>query len=228
MVISAAAATNEYYSVPAAKKVVDNFITALGGEKKLNAVERVKLQMEMTHSASDVKIEATIHQTRSTMRRTRRIGDKWDAQLFDGTNAFLLSPTGIAKGSAKLRDELMREIAEGPGQSAMLGKFLNKTNHLRYAGEMRRAGETYHAIETLDAEGDKVLHYIDPKTHREIFRFKFKKAGQEVQSFDSFEEFGGILYPTRITMKLPDGATMTAKLLEVSHNFDDSIFRAEK
>lgn len=228
LVPSAFSATNEYYTSPKAKALIDQVIQAYGGAKKLAATERVKLRMEMKHSASPLVIEATIHQTRKALKRERRIGDKWDAHVFDGTNAFLASPTGTAAGNAKLKQELAREVAEGPGQAAFAWKFLNQTNHVRYAGETERGGAKYEAIETLDAEGDKVAHYFDPQTHREIFRFKHKRAGQEVQSFEAFQEFGGVLYPTKITMRAADGTTMTAELREVSDKFDDSVFRVSE
>lgn len=228
VVQSVFSATNEYYSSPKVKALIDQVVEAYGGAKKLEGTERVKLRMEMKHSASPLVIEATVHQTRKALKRERRIGDKWDAHVFDGTNAFLTSPTGITAAPAKLRQELAREVSEGPGQAAFAWKFLNKTNHVRYAGEMERGGAKYEAIETLDAEGDKVTHYLDPETHREIFRFKHKRAGQEVQSFEAFEEFGGVLYPTKITMRAADGTTMTAELREVTEKFDDSVFQVER
>jgi hypothetical protein len=228
-VAAAAAATNEYYSSAVTKEIIDGLIKASGGAEKIKAIDRIKVVMDA--SVDGKTMRATILQTKSHLRREVALAPEMKViEIYDGKDvATIVNGKRAPKGRPKAKEEMDAELKEGVFQAALLDDFVNRERHVKYLGKKVFGGKSCDLIETIDARQILRQHYLDPQSHREIFRIKHQPEGAETSIFEDFSEFKGVLYPSKMTFKKADGSVSgRARVAEISSNFDDSVFVAPR
>ena len=221
------AATNDYYTSPKAKALIDGMVQAYGGADKLKAIERVKVSLQVVSEGQVV--EATIYQTSTKMRRDAAGQPGNMIEIYDGKNL-----TAILNGKSitprpESQQDLANEVKEGVFQSALLDVFLNKDRHVVYRGKKTLDGKQCEVIETANHRNVLREHYIDPKSHREIARINHKSSGDETSIFEAFGDFKGVVYPSKVVSKRPDGSVSgRMRVVGITSDFDESVFVAPK
>jgi hypothetical protein len=219
------AATNEYYTSAKAKEVIDGLIKAYGGADKIKAVDRIKMVIEDAQQGANAKI--TLYQTKSKIRMDVNAGGVAATEIFDGKTI-----TAVVNGTRQPappghQDSLAEELREGPFQSGLLEVLTGKDRQLTYRGKKTFDGKECDVIERVKKANEIYDHYIDPETHREVARVSHDADGIEVQKVESFGEFKGVIYPTKMVTQKPNGIVVrTFKVTEVSSDFDESVFNA--
>lgn len=225
------AATNEYYSSPVVKGIVDSLIKAYGGEEKLKQFERIKIVMDVKEGAMTVK--GTLYQTatkaRLDMELTANQRKAHLINLYDGKEFVSLVNGQAVPMKASMKEQLERSVKEGVFQAAILDEFLNKKHDVLYRGKKTYDGKTYEVIESRNEWGITKEHYIDPEKHREIVEIKRDKEGVRTHVFEAFDEFEGVLYQKRALVKGTDGSLRGSwAVKEISKDFEDSVFDTKK
>lgn len=221
------AATNEYYSSSKAKEIIDAMVNAYGGVEKLTALERVKVVMEIREGSTAFKgtLYQTLTKARFDLATSNSKGDINIINVFDGKDFFATVNGQSTPISASARDQLEFGTKEGVFQASILHTFLAKENDVAYRGKKKYGDTEYDVIETTDERGWKKEHYIDPASHREMVTTTTNKQGVRTHVTEAFDEFAGVLYQKRVTIKGADGTTRgSMRVLDVSSDFGDAVF----
>lgn len=217
------AATNEYYTSAKAKEVIDGLIKAYGGAEKIKAVDRIKMVIE---GQEGVNAKITRYQTKSKIRMDVNAGGVMATEIFDGKNIVVIVNGARQAAPPGHQESLEAEVREGPFQAGLLEALTGKDRQVTYRGKKSFDGKECDVIERLKKRNEVYDHYIDPDTHREVARVSHDADGIEVQKVESFGEFKGIVYPTKMVTQKPSGVMVRAfKVTEVSTDFDDSVFQ---
>jgi hypothetical protein len=215
------AATNEYYTSPKAKAVIDGLISSYGGAEKMKAIDRVKVVMQIT--SQNRTIRATFYQTATKMRRD--VAQVNLVEIYDGKEMIATVNGKRVPPKPESKDELANELKEGVFQAALLDVLMNKDRHVVYRGEKSFDGKKYDVLETANYKNEMREHYIDPESHREIVRMRHKPTGIETSINEAFDEFKGVLFEKRTILKRVDGSVAGGmRVVEISSDFDDSVF----
>ena len=217
------AATNEYYSSPAAKAVIDAMIQAYGGAEKLKAIDRVKVVAQVTTGSRTVR--ATFYQTATKMRRDAVSGPVNLIEIFDGKDVIAILNGKPVTPRPEAKPDLANEVKEGVFQAALLDVFMNKDRHVALREKKVFDGKNCDVIETKNYRDELREHFIDPESHREIGRITHKPQEKEMSVFEGFDEFQGVVYPARMVFKRADGSVSGGmRVVEISSDFDNSVF----
>jgi len=225
--VSAAAATNEYYTRPEAKAFIDKVIEAHGGKANLDKIERVKRVAELVQNGEKRKV--SIYQTRTKIKRVIS-GKQNVVEIIDGANA-----TAIVQGRnvsekmpEKSKESLARMLSKPLGYSLSSVDFLGKDSDLRYVGQTNIQGRLFEALESRSAT-ETNLHCVDPATFRIARQISHDKDGISVQNLLAYKTFQGVQVPSKISAIDANGTKKRElDLLIVSDNFDDSEFAKVK
>jgi hypothetical protein len=226
--LSVFGATNEYYTKPEVKKIVDEVIAAYGGEEKLKGVERAKVTMEIKEGPAT--FVGTLYQASGKARMDMEIPGRMKAvNIFDGKTFVYLLNGKPAPAPPNAKDTLEYGVKEGVFQASMLHTFLSKEHELVYRGKKEYDGKEYDLIETTDTRPWKKEHYIDPQTRREMVTVTRHDKGGYTHVAEAFDEFEGVLYQKRVSVKGVDGSTRgSMRVLGVSKDFGDEVFASPK
>lgn len=220
------AQTNDYYGNKEAREIIDKIIAAYGGAEQLTNVTRLMAVMKMKRGG--MEMEATLYQTKDKLRRemaaTRRM-----AQIYDGTNAFIEMNGRTTPAPESVKRELREEVGKGIMQASLLVEYMGKTSPVKYLGKKKHENNLCAVLQTTDPNGQLVEHYFDMKTYREVVEITKTKTGDEIQKFEAYRVFGGILYPEKTSIRSAAGNLIgEMELVRLSADFDDSVFRLKK
>jgi hypothetical protein len=218
------AATNEYYTSPKAKAVIDAMINALGGAEKMKAIDRVKIIAQTTSEGQTGR--GTFYQTATKMRREYGAPYNW-FEIYDGKEVVAIVNGKRAPAKPDSAKFFESELKEGVFQAALLDVFMNKDRHVIYRGKKTFERREYEVIETASHDNMLREHYIDPETHHEMVRIRHEPKGDRIVVVVAYDEFKGVFYQKRAVWKRRDGSVSGGmRVVEVSSDFDDSIFKA--
>src|ERR1041384_1880716 len=119
------AATNEYYTSPKAKAVIDGLIRAYGGAEKMKAIDRVKVVMHITSQSRTFR--ATFYQTATKMRRDATPMNV--VEIYDGKELTTTVNGKRVPSKPESKEDLANELKEGVFQAALLDVFMNRKRH---------------------------------------------------------------------------------------------------
>lgn len=221
----AAAATNEYHTSAKAKEVIDALIKAYGGVEKIKAIDRIKMVIDNQQAGANAKI--TLYQTPTKIRMDANAAGVAATEIYDGKNLVVIVNGKREAAPPGHQESLEGELREGVFQAGLLEALTGKTRQVSYRGRKTLDGKEYEVIERVKKPGEVYSHYIDPQTHREVARVINDADGIQVQKMETFGEFKGVIYPTRMVTQAPNGVVMrTFKVTEVTSDFNDSVFDA--
>ena len=224
-IVSAAFAEekNDYFNSDEAQTTIDKIIAAYGGVDRISNQKRMKVEIKM--SMNGQKVDVTLYQTPSKIRREISMMGRQMTQTFDGETATIMMGGQNIPAPPQLREELAYQLKTGVGQISFLNKYLNKDSEVRYVGEQDHDGKTYLVIQAANDPSMTVLHYFAPETFREALEITKKPTGDEIQKFDSYRSFKGVLWQEKVTMLGADGTVLGGmELISITNEFDDAVF----
>jgi len=221
------AQTNDYYTRPEARKIIDNIIAAHGGAGRLTNVTKGMTVLKMNVNGEPFKI--TAYQTRTQLRREVAAGGGSVVQIFDGTNTLMLVNGRRVPPPPSLPGELKAQVGKGVFQASLVTELTDPKTSVTYLGEKVYRGEKYLALRTKDSKGQDVVNHFDPKTCRACVEVTTTGKSQETQEITAYRNVNGILYPARAVIRDSAGKVIgTMEALTITNNFDAAVFFPSK
>lgn len=208
-----------------AERVVENYLAAIGGREKLEALNDVEINMKM--SMQGMTIDAKMYQkTPDKYRMTMSMGDHVLSDTrFDGKVGRMSSMQGEQVLEEKQLENLqaqsqfMRELNYGE---------LGYTLQLKSI-EMVDGKETY-MIEVFHPGSGTGYDYYDTESWLKIREDKVEETpdGNMIQTtnLSDYKEVDGILYPHKLDMVIgPQQISGTVESVKLNAGIDDAIFK---
>ena len=163
-----------------AQQVIDNYLAALGGKAKLEAVKTLKTTSTM--KVMGMEIPGTeIKMAPNKMKRTQSMMGQESIQIFDGTKGYIIQAGNKTDMPAPMIEKMKEaKIIEALGMDAAKYKTVEKTS--------------LDGKEVILMTGEKGKYFFDAKTGLLV---KSQREGSEL-TFDNYTEVDGIKFPTKI------------------------------
>lgn len=167
-----------------AQQVIDNYLTALGGKAKLEAVKSLK--MNSITKAMGMEIPGTeIKMAPNKYKRVQNMMGQESSQVFDGTKGFVVQAGNKTDMPASMVDKMKdMKLFEALSMDASKFKTVEKTN--------------VDGKEMIVVTSEKGKSFFDAKTGLLV---KSNREGTEV-SFDNYVEVEGIKFPTKMLISM--------------------------
>lgn len=208
--------------------VISDYVNAIGGKEKLDAVKDVK--MVMSTSIQGMNMEMTMQQKApGKMAMSVDMGGMVVNQTkFDGEKGAVL-----AMGQAQPVDE---ETLEGLKEQAIMFPELTyeqRGYQLTLKGIESVEGQNAYKVEVARPNGDKITEFYNVVTHLKIRSVSSQPGPQGdvtvINDFGDYQEVDGIKFPfkTRSTGIMPVPLVLEVKTVEINKGIDDSVFKVE-
>ncbi len=206
-----------------AKKVIDNYIQALGGKNNLDKVKDRTTIMKSNINGHDITM--TIYQKApDKMRQTIDLGSFKQNVYFDGNN-------GMMEVEDKKLEVNGSELEKLKYESTLdlLTNLDSLGIKLKLDGLDKVNGKSSYKVEMIFPSGTKWIQYYDPQN-----RLKMKESkdiatpqGTFIQNtyLSDYREAGGVKYPFSIKQDVGEQhIEFTVSSVKVNTGLDDSLF----
>lgn len=203
-----------------AEKVIGNYVRAIGGRERLNAVN--DLTMELTMSAMGQQITVKTYQKKPGLLLSETImgGTVLSKQVFDGTKLVVSSPMG------------KQEITEGPMlEQALLSatafpelRYGDFGINLTLMGAETLDGKNVYRLQVTGREGFSTYDYYCMETG-----LKLQSRSEQVTAiYDDYREVDGILFPfSMVQMAGPQQAEIRTVEIRINTGLSDDLFKMD-
>ncbi len=200
-----------------AKTVINNYIEAIGGRKKLEAIEDIKTEMTASTMGMELQVESYQKIPHYYMSKMMMGGMTLQQQLFDGEKAVILSQMG------------RQEFAEGEEfEMFKLQSVMNVELHYdEYGFDAELLG-----VETIDGVAAYKVKMISP-AGAQSFDYFSTETGLKIKSltdessttYSDYREVGNILMPYKTIQEAgPQRVEMRVDNIEINSGLEKSFF----
>lgn len=219
-------------AVPAgmtAEKVIEDYLNAIGGMKKLDGVKSVKTVM-----TGDTQMGQMM------MTTVQQMPDKF--ALMVGANGMTIQQIVVNGDKGKMggmggnKELTAEEIEEYKNQATPFNERLYMTDayDLELKGIESINGTKAYKILVTEKGGDKATEYYDTTTGLKIRTIQTNDAGDgnvqtAIYDLADYKEVSGIKMPhtTTATGVMPMALTLKAKSIEINGEIEEAIFKVE-
>lgn len=211
-----------------AEKVIQDYIEALGGEKKLKKVESLRLEMKTNMQGMDITITAVNKEPNMYMSSVVGNGMVYQKQVYNGKAGQNSSP----RGKEMMSEE---ELEDMKIESVIFPELLYNTDE--YSTELlgidTKNEEKVYVVEITKPNGDKQKDFFSVDSHLEVASETSVETPQGPmlmeRSFSDYKEVNGIMIPHTITEPAgPQLMTLKVEKAVVNGKVDDSEFAIEE
>lgn len=210
-----------------AEKVIEKYITAIGGREKMDAVKDVS--MKMSASIQGMGTIETIYKQKKPnklMTSTTMGGMVMQEQKFDGTN-------GVASQMGQKQKIEGKDLESLKVQAVLFAetKYAEMGYKLSLKGIEPVEGKNAYQVEVVSPAGDKVTEFYDVNTGFKIRAVQALpgNAGTLVTDYSDYKEVNGVKFPHSITINgvAPFPIKNTVVTIDVNKGIDDAVFVVE-
>lgn len=208
-----------------AQKIIDNYITALGGEEKLKSVKSLKINANADMMGNSVSIVMQQKEPNMMLMEMTMGGNVAVKQVFDGENgSFVQMGRQVPLDENKLKEMSI----EGHIFPQLAYDDLEVETKL--VGVEKIDGADAYAVEVTLPTGSKATHYYDASTGLLVRKSQVAQTpqGEMVMATDisNYQEVEGIKFPFEIKLPLGGGMKMVQKVesVEVNPDISDEVF----
>ncbi|SNS96773.1 Predicted Zn-dependent peptidase [Ekhidna lutea] len=211
-----------------AETVLKNYIEAIGGREKVEAVNSVKMKMEASIMGQSLNMESTRMAPNKMLMEVKMGGNVMQKQVFDGEKG---ASSGM-QGSKKIEGNEALDMAIS---SSIVEEtvYLDKNVDVKLTSVENIDGNDAYGLEVTMPSGKKSIRYYDTETGFLVRTTNTIEAPQGAMTlstdYSDYKEYGGILFPTGIKQPMNAQMKMDIKVTEilVNEEIDESIFNVE-
>ncbi|MFA9370324.1 MAG: M16 family metallopeptidase [Labilibaculum antarcticum] len=202
------------------KKVIDSYLTAVGGREKWSAVKDLAIKGEMKMGPMSVNVESAFKNNEKYSLKMTMNGQVMQAITYNGTSAKV-----IAMGKEKQADEA--ELSKYKIQAQMCPEL--NMQELGYEMEIVGAevvgDEKAYKLEITDADGMSRYDFFSVDSGLKLKTIMQQNGISIVMLYKEYKEVEGIKYPYLTVTKMgPQEMPLTITELLVNKGVDDSVF----
>ncbi len=213
-----------------AEAVIEDYIEAIGGEKKLRAVTDMTMTMQAEMQGQKITMVSKQKAPNKYIQEVQMMGMTVQKMTFDGTKG---KQDGM-QGSKDLEgDEL-----ESMKQQAVMFPELDYAKlgyKLELKGQENLEGKDVYRVQITDPKGDKTTEYFDTKTHLKVMTLSTQDQPQQdgttkpvtvSNKILDYKEVDGIKVPSKISMTgmMPMPLEMNVSDVKVNSGIKDEEF----
>ncbi len=209
-----------------ADKVLDDYLLAIGGTSKLNAVEDLKIVMS-GQIGEKMVISTVMKKSPNYYSSELTVDDKLvERTKFDGNKAVQTDETGYSR-------DLDRDVFDIELNAVLFpeGVYREADSRLTLSGSVQIAGEKAWKLTIQTANGNVIFEYYSAETGLKLKRFERQLTQNgmiEVSTyFKDYRAVEGIKYPHLVKQSAGLNFTLTVDAIEVNQGLGDALFSVE-
>jgi len=208
-----------------AEKVIEDYINAIGGMAKINAIKDIQTTSVMKTPGPEFVIKTWQKGGKISTEMTMN-GQTINSRKYDGAKA-------TESGMGGARDLEGEDLADLKEQAAFCkeANYVSGGYKLTLKGLEAINGNNAYVIEVERPDGKKTTEYYDMKTSLKVREVSLVQGpeGQATMTndFADYKDAGGVLFPNTITLNgifpMPVKAVMSE--IKVNAGIDDAVFK---
>ncbi len=210
-----------------AETVVNNYIDAIGGVKKLKKVKDITTKYDAEIAGAPMKISATITRKKPNMYKMEMVAAGMGtlmAQTYDGERA----KTSGMQGEKVLEGEDLEDMAQQAKFNTEL-EYLTDAYTLKLTKVATVDGQKAYVMEVTDKDGKTETEYYSVESGLKIKSESTEETPQgpisSSQSFSDYKEVNGVMYPHTLKIDAgPQKIKMTVTEIKVNSKIKKSEF----
>lgn len=200
-----------------AQQVVEKYLEAIGGRKKLAKINDITINMSTTMQGMTITIKSINKVPNKIFVEVGSGGMVFSKQVFDGTKGYITSPMG--------NQELEGNDLEDMKYEAVMNVEMDYAKYginLELLGIEPIEGKETYAVQLTYPKGNKETDYYDISTG-----LKIRKVGvQGPSDFSDYRDVKGILFPFVILQEMEgQSMKMNVQSIELNTKPSDDIFK---
>lgn len=216
-------------TVPAgltAEKVIENYINAIGGEKKLKGVADRSMMMETNMQGMTISIDQYVVNEQKYAMQVKMQGMVLQSRVYDGKKG-----VNSAQGQTTPMEE--SELSEMKAATKVFTELYLKADGIKaeLAGIENVDGKNTYQVDLTYPDGKKSNYFYDTQTWLKVREIETSGTGDEAvvttNDLSDYQEVDGIKCPFTLTISGPMPTPMTMKVKSVTFNskISEDIFK---
>lgn len=211
-----------------AEKVIENYITALGGEEKLKSVEDVKIDAKASMQGMELQITQMMKSPNKSYQDVKMGEMELSRSVSDGSKAAMFQ-----QGNAMpMEEKAMQDIILTSGMFPEL--HYNENGIKSTLGGIENVeGKDAYMVEVELPTGKKLTQYYDKESGLKVRESQTLETPQGSMTlatdFMDYKEYEGIKFPQTILLPLGPGQKLKTEVISVELNtgLNDDLFAVE-
>lgn len=219
-----------------ADEIISNYFENIGGKDNWNSLKGIKMIGSINTLNNTVSVEILTLKDGKTMQIINFQGQGIKQGVYDGT---ILWNTNVMTQQAEASDKESTDNYKKNEANEFPDPFLNYKENgykIELLGEETKEGRECFKIKLTKnpimvegkEEDNSIIYFFDTKQFVPIAKVEeFKQGPMKGQLFTSimsdYEEFGGLYFPTSIS--LFGGSSISIESIELNPSVDDSVFK---
>lgn len=205
-----------------ADKVIENYLTALGGEEKLKQLKDIKMVMTASIQGNDIEIVQTNKLPGKMLREVKMGSMVMQKEIYNGNKAAMYQQGQKMPDNGVNPEDYVFESALVPEL-----EYKNSNVKTELKGLENIDGEDVYVVEVTLPSGEKSSHYFNTETGLKMKEVSSMKTpqGEMTQSIliSEYLEKSGVKFPGKITLS-PPGLVAEVISIEVNKGVEDTLF----
>ncbi|MEO9872558.1 M16 family metallopeptidase [Ekhidna sp.] len=209
-----------------AKKVIDNYIEAIGGKEKLSQVKNVKMAMEGSVMGQSMNMSISKMSPNMSYTEVSMGGNVMQKVVFDGEKG---KSSGM-QGNQEMTGDVALDMAIS---NAIVPELLmiEKEIKMELSSVEQINGKDAYGVEITMPSGKKAVRYYDAESGLFLKESNTIETPQGAMTLSTdvteYGEFGGIKFPTAIKQPINAQIKMDVKVKDVIVNgeMDQAVFK---
>ena len=211
-----------------AEKVIEDYIAAIGGEKKLKKVKSISMDMSASMQGTPVQLSVVNKDNEMMVQTVKVNGMVAQKTVYNGKAGQTSSP----RGKAMMSEE---ELADMKIESVIFPELLYGTEDysIELLGMDTKNDEKVYVVEITKPNGEKQTDYFSVESHLEVASETTQDTQQGKmmmeRTFSDYKEVKGIMFPYTLTEPMgPQSMTIKVESIEINPKIDESMFAIEE
>ncbi|MEQ8624191.1 MAG: insulinase family protein [Vicingaceae bacterium] len=211
-----------------AEKVIEDYIAALGGEKKLKKVESISMDMSASMQGTPFNLNVVNVNGEKLLQTVQVNGMVVQKTVYNGETGQTSSP----QGKTMMSEE---ELADMKFETVIFPELLYNTEDysIELLGIDTKNDEKVYVVEITKPNGEKQKDYFSVDSHLEVASETTQETPQGdmvmQRSFSDYKEVKGIMFPHTIVEPMgPQSLSTKVEVIELNPKIDDSMFAIEE
>jgi len=210
-----------------AAKVLDDYISAIGGEDKIRAIQDMKMVMKADVQGRELQLTLLSKAPNKSRQDVSMGGMAVMTSVYDGTDASMKQ----MGQPMPIDDNRKKDMAF---EAAIISELAIKDMELNaeLTGVETIEGKNAYAVEITKPSGNKTTYYYDAESGLKVRTSETVQGpqGEIAQETDllEYKEVDGVKFPFTITLPMgPMKMTANAESIELNTGIEDSEFAVE-
>ncbi len=202
------------------KSVIENYVAAIGGRDKWEAVKDISIKGEMKMGPMSINVETAQKNNEKFCMKMTMNGQVMQAMYYNGTAGRV-----VAQGQEMVANEA--QLVGFKQQAQMCPELsMEKLGYeMKLVGAEKVDGEKAYKLEIKDPQGNSRFDFFNANTGLKVKTVAQQQGMSMIMLYKDYKEVGGVKYPFQTITKMgPQEMPLTIKELLVNKGVDDAIF----